>query len=214
MLCLHRSVWCLCDGGWAFAAPVLIRTMMDLLISALAVAYRKNDREFMGFKYMYGFQKAGLADPRAPASARGDAQLDIANAMEQMSSDDQARAREFLRTRLGKYWYNPEYKNPSDVLDKTRQTKQLKQLYVGLSSAAHAGFGGLREFRDNPRIIDSAPRNDRAAQNRALGLSTRLLLEFALLRAAVEFPSGHQNCRRLMSKLADACSECQLLPEP
>jgi len=214
MLCLHRSVWCLCDGGWAFAAPVLLRTMMDLIFSTLAVVFAKNDREFMAFKYMYGFQKEGLASPNAAGSAKEDARADLANAIEQMSADDQTRARAFLRAKLGRNWYKPEYRNPSDVLEKTGRGQQFKDLYADLSSAAHAGFAGLRGFRDQPGIIDSAPRKDKAAQNRALMLSTRLLLEFAVLRATVEAPAAEHQCRQLISDLADASRACQLTPEP
>ncbi|MFI5167026.1 MAG: DUF5677 domain-containing protein [Thermoanaerobaculales bacterium] len=214
ILCLHRAVWCLCDGGWAFAAPVLLRTMMDLIISAVAVVSRKDDSEFMGFKYMYGFQKAGLASRNVTHSAKEDAQVDLEKAIEHMNPDDQARARTFLGAKLGtSYWYSPEYSSPSDVLDTAVQSPHLKSLYKGLSGATHAGFAGLREFRDHPEVIHSMPRMDKAAQNRALALSTRLLLEFAVLRASVEAPSAVQQCRQLMADLADACSKYQLMPE-
>ena len=212
MLCLHRSVWCLCNGGWAFATPVLLRTMMDLIISTLAVTHREEDREYMGFKYMYGFQKEGLATLEAPTSVKEEARADIANAIQHLSADDQARAKAFLEAKLETYWYSPEYRKPSDVLAKTGSNPVLKRVYALFSGAAHAGFAGLREFRDQPWIIDSAPRADKVSQNRALFLSARLLLEFAAMRANVEAPAAARLFGRLISELADASTRCRVTP--
>jgi hypothetical protein len=186
--------------------------MMDLIISTLAVTHREEDREYMGFKYMYGFQKEGLTTLEAPTSAKEAARADITNAIQHLSANDQARAKAFLEERREAYWYRPEYRRPSDVLAKTGSNPVLKSVYALFSGAAHAGFAGLREFRDQPWIIDSAPRADKVSQNRALVLSTRLLLEFAAMRANVEAPAATRLFVRLISDLADASARCQVTP--
>jgi hypothetical protein len=185
--------------------------MLDLIISGLALAGHEEDREFRSFRYMYGFQKDGIASPYTPASAKEAARADIAKAIQQMSVHDQNRVRSFLEAEPGAYWYSPEYRNPSDVLGK-EGTKALKSLYASLSGAAHAGFAGLREFRDHPWIIDSAPRADKVSQNRALALSTRLLLEFSVLWANLEAPSAARPFLELISALADVSTRCQVVP--
>src|SRR2546427_3155068 len=36
-ICLHRAIVSLCSAGWAFAAPILLRAMLDALLSVTVI---------------------------------------------------------------------------------------------------------------------------------------------------------------------------------
>ena len=67
---MHRAILSLCEDGWAFAAVALLRSMMDLLLSAAVITEREPEAEYRGFKYTNFFLKAQLKDVTLSPGAR------------------------------------------------------------------------------------------------------------------------------------------------
>jgi hypothetical protein len=190
-VCLHRAISDLARAGWAFAAPILLRSLLEAGIS-IAVIIESARPDVTAFKYFYSYVKDFLRDPAThPAPVlefedriRAEAEAGIKANMAQMSPEDSATAEEWLRKpSSGHFWYSDEFSGPTKILEKHFSSETL-YLYRTLSSAAHAGFIGMRMFRDDPELRDINPRkNDVGAIGMAMVLSAKLLADITRVRA-------------------------------
>lgn len=82
------------------------------------------------------------------------------------------------------YWFNPEWKSPSDIVARLGPNDlELEWSYRLLSAAAHGSFFGMRVYRDRADEINVNPHlpPGRTAYMVAL-ISARLLVELTALR--------------------------------
>jgi hypothetical protein len=214
MVCLHRAIKDLSLAGWAFAAPILLRSMVDAMCSIAVIA--NSDRpDVAAFKYFYTFTKDFLHDPtRAPdvvaakeAPIRAELEASIIEHMAQMTEGDQQAASNFQKQPpAGYYWYSDLFRGPTEIIKQFFSSDML-HTYKYLSLSTHAAFIGMRLFRDDPGLQDINPRKDPGAAGFAMIGSSRMLLESS--RAIVLFRGlgdlGHdavlkamRDCRRLI----------------
>ncbi len=214
MVCLHRAIKDLSLSGWAFAAPILLRSILDAMCSIAVIA--NSDRpDVAAFKYFYAFTKDFLHDPtRAPDSVAGmeapiraELEASIIQHMAQMTEGDQQAASNFKeQPPAGYYWYSDLFRGPTEIIKRFFGADML-HTYRYLSSATHAAFIGMRLFRDDPGLQDINPRKDPGAAGFAIIGSSRMLTEssrvIALFRGLGDLGYDAvlkvmRDCRRLM----------------
>jgi hypothetical protein len=86
-ICLHRAIYSLCRAGWAFATPILLRTMLDALLS-VAVITRSARPNVAAFKFFYAGQRDVLQDLAESATAKPEAQANVAKGYCRCSHQD------------------------------------------------------------------------------------------------------------------------------
>lgn len=184
MLCLHRATSSVCIKGWAFAAPLMLRAMLEAMCSTLVIVNNQWP-DVAAFKYFYSYTKEDLSDPSVdPQLVAAETRANIDIHMTQMTAEDRESARSYLRApRVGHFWYGGEFAGPTAIL-RRYAVGEVLDLYRLLSIAAHAGFLGMRMFRDNPDLLDVNPREDLRATGFALVGSSRLLSEGTRERVA------------------------------
>lgn len=173
----HRAIWELCAVGFSSCVAPLLRTQLELLINALVITERAEDADYRGFRYSYIFLRRILRDEAADQPLREDARAQIDAAMARLPEADHDRAREFVyRERSRGYWYPPEYRRPQDAAE-ALMPEGYGEWHRLLSSAAHAGFVGLRFLKDAPSDVHPNPRFDSLSESFVLGASIRNLTE-------------------------------------
>ena len=173
-VCLHRAIEVLATEGWAFGAPILMRSMLDLALSALVIV--NADRpDVAAFEYLYAFTKSD--DYQSNPAAQKEAQESVDKHMKQMTPADREQAAGYLAsTKSRPYWYSDRFSNPRAVIQ-AYGSPELEGMWRRLSSATHGGYIGMRMFRDDPFRLDINPRKDPRAAAFVLVGSTRLLIE-------------------------------------
>jgi hypothetical protein len=182
--CLHQAVMALCGTGWASACPILLRSMLEHAMS-MAVIIHSTRPDLTAFKYLYARPSEELSDSKNEA-IKAEREANLARHLPQMTSEDQASAKEFLAGPPPRpYWYTGTFRGPTAIL---RQyfNPMMVGAYEALSIAAHGGFAGLRQFRDEPDKQDINPRTDPRSQGFAMISSSRMLIEATHLREAFE----------------------------
>lgn len=185
MACLHQAIMALCATGWACAAPVLLRSMLEGAMS-IAVIVDSDRPDVTGFKYLYQKVPDEVIDPAMKPSIQKEMQSNVGRNLPQMTRDDQATAKAFLDAPPeGPYWYSGMFRGPTAIIRKLLNPEML-HIYRVLSIAAHAGFLGLRQFRDEPDKLDINSRTDPRSQGFAMISSSRTLIEATHLRETFE----------------------------
>jgi len=151
-LSIHQSIRSLCEAGWAFSCSILLRSLMDCLLNVGVICSRKNEAEYMGFKYTHYFLKTALSDRSNSEELRNIYLKQKQEGLDKLNQHNRQKAEEFFRGKQQGYWYNPEYKNPSEILKKFTSS-DIQYLYNVYSGSAHGGFSGLKMLRDNPNDI-------------------------------------------------------------
>ena len=184
-VCLHQAIHTLGLKGWAFATPILARSMLDLSLS-VQVIVNASDPDVAAFEWLYAFAKD---EPyRSDLKVQNEIAATKAQDLAQMSLADRKAAEAFLASsKAGHYWYSHRFKRPNDVI-KAYGTGALDSTWRLLSGSSHGGWLGMRLFRPDPLRFDLTPRED--APKAAMGIiqSTKLLSD--LLRAWERFVGG------------------------
>ena len=200
-VCTHQAIFDACRCGWSSSGAVLVRTLMDLTISTVAILSSSNP-ELAAFKYFFSSYRTVLRDP----SYRGEV-LDVTRKLCReylllLAESDRKEAKRFLHNeRKMAYWYSGEFTRPSEVIEK--HLPSLQGAFTLLSAAAHGGFLGTRAFRDDPDFHDVNPRRPKETAELVLMMSSRLLLEQTRLRAESEGLGIKANCLDLAEKLGE-----------
>jgi hypothetical protein len=182
---IHRAVLSLCVDGWTPVNSVLIRTLADLYVNVVAIAFEPAHIEFMAFRYLYNFQISHLNDTSVPPAQRKRCNEELETAIGAAAKLNPARIREFIAAyKKASYWFQPEFKSPTDVLCKTKG--DMPFLYRVFSGAVHGGVVGLGFLDDTPDEFDINPRNHPRRNRMAIALSSRFLLEISFVRDSVE----------------------------
>lgn len=201
---MHRATLSLCEDGWAYAAVVVLRSMMDLQMSAAVITETEPEAEFRGFKYTHFCFKAMLAEHGLSNEARATARTQIDEGIGRLPPAYQQRARDFIfRERLYGYWFCPEFRRPKDVLDRL-SPPEIRFLYDAFSGGSHGGYLGLRVLKDEPDRNHPNPRADPRSQNLALATSTSFLIQTMNLRDSFENDGARrQTYDDLMNRLVE-----------
>lgn len=183
---IHRAVFTLCEDGWAFATVPLLRTMIDLLISAAVMTEQASEAEYRGFKYTHFFLKAQLREQHLSSQVRAVLRSQLEKGIAHLPTDQRQRASDYVfRQRLLSYWYCPEYRRPMEALDKLL-SPGIRFVYDMFSGGSHGGYLGLSVLKDEPDQKHPNQRADAKSQNLALASSSRLLLETMNIRDRFE----------------------------
>ena len=187
-VCLHRAIEALGREGWAFAAPILMRSTLDLALSALVIV--NADRpDVAAFEYFYAFTKG--EDYRSNPKAQEETAVSVRTHLEQMTSADRDAASAFLvSSKAGAFWYSDRFRGPSDVIQ-AYGTAELRELWRRLSSSTHGGYFGMRTFRADPFRLNINPRKDPQTGAMAVLGSTTVLVELLnIWERFIGVPSG------------------------
>jgi len=195
-ICVHRAIAQLVLSGWSSPAAPLVRTLLDLTVSMLAILNGASP-PLGAFKYLYSnFRRFGRDMERSPA--------------------DRARIRKQVRERIGQlpvtqrhdalkayaekdraYWFAPEWSSPSAVIEQFG-APGMAEFYRQFSAAAHGGFFGLRLFRDDPDRIDINPRLPPGKHALSvIFISAKLVVELTRGRDSYERLGLEAACSRL-----------------
>jgi hypothetical protein len=174
---LHRSMLSLCSDGWAMACPIILRTMLELLMSITVITKKSDESEYFGFKYLYSAFKMMLNDSECSEEEKIHSRKAIQEGLKKLPDSIREKAKKFIfQQKPGAFWYAPEFASPTAIFEQGDQ-HDIKYLYKLLSGASHGGFLGLRYFKGFPDAIHPNPRADTRSQNFVFALSSRIMLE-------------------------------------
>lgn len=199
---LHRSIMSLCESGWAFACSIILRSLLDCLISVGIICGERDQAEYMGFKYTHFHMKEDLAATHVSEELKRITRTQLKEGITKLPVKDRERAELFFRQKMRGYWFCPEYKRPSDYLN-SASSPDIQKLYSQFSGSAHASFVGMRLLRDQPDYIHPNPRQDKRGQNMALAGSTRLLVEITHLRGTFELGDIESSYRTVLEEFQE-----------
>lgn len=201
----HRSIRSLCESGWTPVTPVLLRTMLDLTVSVIAVGKEPADAELMGFRYMAHGMIEGMVDKDAQPEHQAGNALQIAILKDCLSPRDESRARATIaayEVKVPPYWYHPEVPNPgSAIFQRMPHLFDLWKLFCG---STHGSDIGSVIFADEPDNVGIGPEEHPFKTRIAIVASSRLLLNLSHGRAQCEGVSDDAEYLRHRTRLDKA----------
>lgn len=178
----HQGAGLLVFNGWSSAAAPVVRSMVDLTVSALAIVNSASP-QLAAFKYLHAGYRTFERDIGYSREGRAGARQLLRSRVERLRPEDRPTAVAYLRGRNRPYWFADEWRTPSEVLD-AFGSEDMKWRYGQLSSAAHGGFLGVRTWRDRPFEMNINARLPIGRSAAVLALqSSRMLIELVCLRA-------------------------------
>ena len=201
-VCVHRAIGRLVDSGWSAPGGALLRTLMDISVSAVAVN-RAASPKLAAFRYLYSGLRRHSRDVGLPAKARRAMFQQIRQRLALLAPADRTLAAAVVKDRDRPYWFAPEWKGPSEVIE-LYSDPEMKWVYLQASAAAHATFLGARLFRDDPDKMDINPRD---VGPRAVSLelaSCRWLAEIVRVRNTSEQLGLEEQIDGLVSEIREA----------
>lgn len=203
---LHRSILSLCEERWASVTLIILRSLLECGINALAIV--KKDNEYMAFKFYCNEFLNTQIDKGFSQEVKDVSMNQVRQQIDRLNQTYQKRAKEYVKEFLKRkeprsYWYKPEYRNTEDILTSCK-ADSMYEIYRFFSGSIHSSFMGSNIFKDQPDKKDINPRNDPKATKMALGISARLLIEITDIRNIFEnlnFNSKTQELRIEQSNL-------------
>jgi hypothetical protein len=200
----HKSVGLLVAEGWSSSAAPLVRTLLDLTISMLAILNSENPR-LAAFRYLHAGYRNFERDQKYSKRNRDGMRMFLRARIEALDAADRPAAFKYLRAKERPYWFADEWPRPSDIIE-AFGSEHLQWAYRQYSAAAHGGFFGLRMFRDRPFDSDIRPRLPVGRNAATVSLqSSRLLIELIEARDYWENVGFRQsicpNIRELFSRV-------------
>jgi hypothetical protein len=202
---VHRAVGHLVDSGWSAPGAALLRTLVDISISAIAVS-RSAQPKLAAFKYLYSGLRRHSRDQKFTSAQRRGMFAEIRRRLDQLPDPLRAEALVVAQQKDRPYWFAPEWSSPSMIIDQ-HGDPDMKWVYMQLSAAAHGSYLGMRLFRDNP---DEISINADPIGPRALTVdltSARWLIEIARIRADVEGLDFEDRITDLAAQIGAAVAE-------
>jgi hypothetical protein len=178
---------------------VLLRTMLDLLVSVFAMGKEPADAEFMGFRYMAYSLIESMVDEDAHPHHRAGNALQIAFLKSCLSPKDEARARATIASyevKVPPYWYHPEVSNPGSTI--FQKMPQLFDLWKTLCGSTHGSDIGAVIFADDPNNLGISPEEHPFKTRIVIVATSRLLLEISHARAQCEGVSDDAEYSRII----------------
>ena len=183
----HRSIRSLCEAGWRPVTPVLLRTMLDLLVSVFAVGKEPDDAEWMGFRFMAHGMIEGMVDKDAQPHHQAANALQIAILKSCLSPKDDLRAKATIASyevKVPSYWYHPEVPNPGSAI--FQNMPHLFDLWKCFCGSTHGSDIGAVIFADDPDNLGIGPEEHPFKTRLAIVATSRLLLNISHARAQCE----------------------------
>lgn len=182
---LHRALGDLCVLGWSGAATPIFRTMLDLMVSLLAIGH-SSCPPIAAFRYFHAGYRRETRRSEKSKKWCADARTFLMARISMLPKEFQSVAKETLNEKDGAYWFQPEFKKPREIVERFGND-QFQWLYHTFSAAAHGGFFGLRYFRDGPFELSINPRLPMGRAGAKLILhSSRLLVDMIMARDSYE----------------------------
>jgi hypothetical protein len=199
-ICVHRAVGELVQLGWSSPGAVLVRTLLDIVVSELAVVGSARP-QLAALKFLYSNLREFARDPSYPSKNREDARRQVREAVNQLPPEDRAAAMKWIGESQHSYWFVPEWRSPSAVI-KAFASDEFVEVYQRYSAAAHGGFMGMRLFRDDPDSVSIDPRLPPGRFAQSVGYtSSKLLVELVRLRDEHEQLGLANRCSDLVSAI-------------
>lgn len=177
----HNGVGILVRNGWSSAAAPVVRTMLDLTVSMLAIVNSGKPR-LAAFRYLHAGYRTVNRDTAFSKRLRSGVRTLLRDRLNQLDTTDRIAAIEFLRDKERAYWFGSEWKTPNDIV-MAFGSKDTQWAYRQFSAAAHGGFLGTRVFRDHPFAMDINSRLPSGRNSAVVSLrSSRILIELVCLR--------------------------------
>ena len=198
---LHRSIISLCDNGWGQVTPILLRAMMDVFANLLVIS--EVDFEYRAYKYFYFYQMKMENDPDISRKERIKLRHELKKGWHKLDAPIRTRIKQFIKgRRFGTYWFNPEYKSPSDVFKKlTTKPSEFIGMYGLYSGASHGGHLSSVIVLDEPDKVDINRRSNPDGAKLAVIASCRHLLDICGLRNEFEELGLKQTYLGLLKRL-------------
>lgn len=195
---LHRGLGDLCFEGWSGAAAPIFRTMLDLMVSLLAIGH-SSCPQIAAFRYFHAGYRRETRRTEKSREWRADARRFLMARISMLQEEFQSAAKDVLNEKDGAYWFQPEFKNPTEIVERFGND-QFQWLYRTFSAAAHGGFFGLRYFRDAPFELSINPRLPMGSAAAKLILhSSRLLVDVIMARDGYERLGFKENESSILS---------------
>lgn len=205
---IHQSNRGLVYNGWSSSAAILVRTLLDLTVSLIAIVKSENPT-LAAFRYFNSNHRQIMRDDTFSSELRKEIRELIRNQINQLRPEDKSSAYQFLKEKDRPYWFWEEWSSPKKVIDKFASPDILEE-YQRLSSAAHGGFYGLKLFRDRFDEYDITPRLPLRMQAILVSVSSsRKLIELVSIR------SGYENLdlEPICIRLRESIEEIEILKE-
>ncbi len=184
-LIIHQSIRGLVYNGWSSSGAILVRTLMDLTISLIAIVNSKNPT-LAAFRYFNSSHRQAMRDKTFSSETKKEIMKLIRQQIGQLKPEDKASAYKFLRERDRPYWFWEEWNSPRKVIEAFASPHVLEE-YQTLSSASHGGFYGLKIFRDRCDEYNITPRLPIGKQAVLVSVfSSQKLIELVSIRSGYE----------------------------
>jgi hypothetical protein len=184
----HRGVRSLCEAGWTPLTPVLLRTMLDVLVSVYAIGKEPADAEFMGFRYMAHGLIEGMVDKNAQPEHQAINALQVAWLKSCLPVADVTRANakiaDYYDVKVPSYWYSPELPAPGVII--FQRMNRIHDLWKGFCGSTHGSDIGAVLFADDPNNLSIVPEEHPRRTRDAIVASSRILLDISHARAQCE----------------------------
>lgn len=206
-ICVHRAIGQLVTSGWPAPAAALVRTLLDLAVSAVALD-RSRDRTVAAFRYMYSGLRNLSRDASFSRETRQDAFRQVRDRLKLIPEVKHPELIRVIKEKSRAYWFSPEWPNPSEVLGQEVH-QDLARMYRLFSSVAHGGYLGMRIFKEDPDHIGVNPETPPGPRAANLDLtSCRVLLPILGLRVVIQsLPSLLDEVRGLTERIDKAAVE-------
>ena len=144
-ICIHRAIGTLVDSGWPAPGAALFRTLMDMNVSALALANSAEPR-LAAFRYFYSGLRRHSRDQRLPGDSRRQMFAQIRDRLRQLPEALRKQAVRVVKERDRPYWFAPEWPSPRALIQRFG-SEDLAWVHMQVSAAAHGSFFGMRLYK-------------------------------------------------------------------
>lgn len=183
----HRSVKSLCVAGWTPTTPTLLRTMLDLLVSMVAIAEDGPNSEFMGFRFLAHGLLEGIVDPDFTSEQKANNQLQVDVLKGSLSPSDVLRTDEMIASyeqKVPPYWYWPETSSPGNAI--REKMPRLMYMWKTFCGSTHGSDIGAVVLADNPDYAGINPEENPLKTRVSTVMSSRFLLDISHARSQFE----------------------------
>jgi Family of unknown function (DUF5677) len=178
----HRSIRTLCETGWTQVAPILIRTLLDVLVNTYAIVSKYEDAEYMAFRYMCSDMIRLIRDSDTSDELRKHEQEQLDIMRQQLKGGDVKLVDDLIANfKPTPYWFCPEFKSPGQIFKD--KIPRFFDIYRRFSGSTHGSFIGAVLFSDSLDEPSINPEEHPRKTRYAILLSSRLLLEISFGRA-------------------------------
>jgi hypothetical protein len=199
-ICVHQAIGQLVFTGWSSPAAPLVRTLLDLTVSMLAIL-NGTTPPLSGFKYLFSNFRRLSRDIQHPAANRVRIRKQVRERIALLPAEQRRDAIRAYAEKDRAYWFSPEWQSPSAVIAQFG-APGMADFYRQFSAAAHGGFLGLRLFREDPDRIDINPRRPPGKHGLSVVyISAKLLTEITRGRNEYEGLGIASECSSLTSAI-------------